>query len=256
MSFSYANPTSGPSAGGIGWFNFGSLTLNPGQSATGLTGTLNDGSVVKFDMALSLVSGSPRTFSAGPVPVGPGANFGTVGYTGILGNASMGEAVIATPGVYAMTINNITVKDPFGNSVPNYTAVFANIESLSIGESWAVNTNGAGWRLLATVGSNPPTLAGLTTANATITGNSNSLAAAYVLTTASPTQMTFTVTNPGGSREVFALGFSVTKVTVQKNVGQRINSADQFVLNIGGTPNTQVTISPQSYIYLFYVFLY
>lgn len=24
MSFSYANPTSDPSAGGIGWFNFGS----------------------------------------------------------------------------------------------------------------------------------------------------------------------------------------------------------------------------------------
>ena len=31
MSFSYANPTSGPSAGGIGWFNFGNLTIHPGD---------------------------------------------------------------------------------------------------------------------------------------------------------------------------------------------------------------------------------
>lgn len=42
MSFAYANPTSGPSAGGIGWFNFGNLILSPGQTVTGLSGTLND----------------------------------------------------------------------------------------------------------------------------------------------------------------------------------------------------------------------
>ncbi|MEG2801575.1 MAG: hypothetical protein RR890_06595, partial [Longicatena sp.] len=55
MSFVYANPGSGPSAGGIGWFDFGSLTLQPGQVVTGLSGTLSDGSVVSFD-ATSLPS--------------------------------------------------------------------------------------------------------------------------------------------------------------------------------------------------------
>ena len=40
MSFSYANPTSGPSAGGIEWFDFGNLTLNDGDTVTGVTGTL------------------------------------------------------------------------------------------------------------------------------------------------------------------------------------------------------------------------
>ncbi|MEG1362344.1 MAG: hypothetical protein RSC69_07270, partial [Lachnospiraceae bacterium] len=42
MSFSYAASGSGPSAGGIGWFNFGNITLNPGDTLTNLTGTLND----------------------------------------------------------------------------------------------------------------------------------------------------------------------------------------------------------------------
>lgn len=43
MAFSYANPGSGPSAGGIGWFNFGNISIAPGQTLLGLTGTLNDG---------------------------------------------------------------------------------------------------------------------------------------------------------------------------------------------------------------------
>lgn len=48
MSFSYANPTSGLSAGGIGWFHFSNLTLNHGDSLTGLTGALNGRSTVTF----------------------------------------------------------------------------------------------------------------------------------------------------------------------------------------------------------------
>ncbi|MEG2857004.1 MAG: hypothetical protein RR994_00095, partial [Clostridia bacterium] len=42
-------------------------------------------------------------------------------------------------------------------------------------------------------------------------------------------------------REAVAVGFAVTKVQVCKNIGDRIDSADQFVLNIAGTPNNQIT---------------
>ncbi|MEF9896367.1 MAG: hypothetical protein RR843_11390, partial [Clostridia bacterium] len=62
MPFSYATPGSGPSAGGIGWFNFGNLVLNPGGTISGLTGTLNDGSTVSFD--LSAPASSAMTFDA------------------------------------------------------------------------------------------------------------------------------------------------------------------------------------------------
>lgn len=61
MPFSYADPTSGPSAGGIGWFIFDTFTtINPGQTVPGLTGTLNDGTTVTFDLTASNVSGWAR----------------------------------------------------------------------------------------------------------------------------------------------------------------------------------------------------
>ncbi|MEG2676386.1 MAG: hypothetical protein RR993_05150, partial [Clostridia bacterium] len=72
MSFSYANAGSGPSAGGIGWFNFGNLTLSPGQTITGLSGVLNDGSVVTFDV--SAPSNSSMIFDAVGAPIT--GNFG------------------------------------------------------------------------------------------------------------------------------------------------------------------------------------
>lgn len=66
MPFFYVNPTSGPGAGGIGWFNFNSFaTINPGQTIAGLTGTLNDGTTVTFDLITANVSG------VAPVPLTP-----------------------------------------------------------------------------------------------------------------------------------------------------------------------------------------
>lgn len=246
MSFSYANPGSGPSAGGIGWFDFSNLVINPGQTVTGLTGTLNDGSIVTFDLSLSNISGAPRNFTAVTAPTWGGAFFGTAGYTGILGNVALYSQLVFAPSSNTLLLNNIVVKDSLGNPVTNYTTVVADAESTGLGEPWDWITNGGGWKLLTTLGnSSSPTLTGIGTQNVSIVGNAPVNQNAYVLTTQSPTQLTLNsaALNNGGGRQAVAIGFAVTKVTVEKNIGGRIDSSDQFVLNIAGTPNSQVTTS-------------
>lgn len=244
MSFSYANPISGPSAGGIGWFNFGNLALNPGDTLTGLTGTLNGGSTVTFDLSLTNVSGAPRNFIASPTPTWGGAFFGTSGYTGILGNVALYSQLVFAPGSNVITLSNIVVKDSLGNPITNYTTVVADAESTGLGEPWTWVTNGGVWDLLATIGnSSSPTLTGLGTQTATIVGNAPENQNAYVLTTQSPTQLTLdsSALNSSGGRQAVSVGFAVTKVTVEKQVGDRIDPADQFVLDIAGTPSAQAT---------------
>ncbi|MEG0272814.1 MAG: hypothetical protein RR639_06335 [Hydrogenoanaerobacterium sp.] len=240
MSFSYANPGSGPSAGGIGWFNFGNLTLNPGDSKTGLTGTLNDGSTVTFDIASLSSSFVPYT-ALPTVPPGFGY-FGPSGYTGILGNVTLRTPLLSAYGSPSvLVLSNIVVKDPNGNPVPNYTAVVADAESTNsfpqYTENWTWITNGTPWSLFTTIGGNPPALAGIGTQTTVITGLNQGIAASYLTTTQNPTTLSLS----SFGREGVAIGFAVTKVQVCKNIGDRINSADQFVVNIAGTPNNQIT---------------
>ncbi|MEG1834804.1 MAG: hypothetical protein RR229_01650 [Oscillospiraceae bacterium] len=241
MSFSYANPGSGPSAGGIGWFNFGNLTLNPGQIVPNLSGTLNDGSTVTFDMKSVPTSFVP--FTAVPTPV-QYSYFGSAGYTGILGNTALKTPLLSAYNTAStVEISNIVVKDPDGNPITNYTAVLADAESTNkfpqYTEYLKFTTVGGGpLNLFDTLGANPPTLAGNGTNVVTITGTNQSASqAAYVFTTQSPTA--FSLETYG--REAVAFGFAVTKVQVCKNIGDRINSADQFVLDIAGTPSDLIT---------------
>lgn len=242
MSFSYANPTSGPSAGGIGWFNFDNLTLNPGDSFTGLKGTLKDGSVVTFDIAMALISGTARTVTAVPVPTWNGTFFGSSNYTGLLGNEALKTSIVYAPGSLSITLSNIVVKDADGNLVPNYTALVADAESTGIGERWTWDTTGGAWKLFTTLGnSSSPPITGIGTPSVSFTGNAPANQNDYVLSTQSPSQLILnsnTTVATGGSQAI-AIGFAVTKITVQKNVGQRIDAADQFVLDIAGKPAVQ-----------------
>ncbi|MEG1752159.1 MAG: hypothetical protein RR140_03505 [Clostridia bacterium] len=235
MSFSYANPGSGPSAGGIGWFNFGNIVLNPGDSYLGLTGTLNDGSTVTFD--LSVPSTSSMTFDAVGAPVT--GHFGYTNYTGVLGNVLLQNRRIGTLDPAIINLNNIVVKDPDGNIVTNYTTLVSDAEETNVGEQWIWNTDGGVWQQFTLLGGTPPTLTGLGTTTATITGNSQAFAGDYVLSTQSPKNLNLSLITAGGL-EALAVGFAVTKIQVCKNIGDRINSADQFVLNIAGSPNNQV----------------
>lgn len=244
MSFSYANSFSGPSAGGIGWFNFGNLVLAPGDSVTGLTGTLNDGTVVTFDIAMSLVSGAARTITASPTPIWNGTFFGNSNYSGILGNVALKTNLVFAPGSNDITLSNIVVKDFLGNPITNYTTIVSDAESTGQGELWTFGTDGGNWELFATLGnSTSPTLTGIGTQSASFVGNAPVDHNNLVLSTQSPMKLVLNTQtlNASGGEQAIAIGFAVTKVTVQKDVGQRINPADQFVLDIAGTPNAQAT---------------
>lgn len=240
MAFVYANPASGPSAGGIGWYTFGDLTINPGETLTGLTGTLNDGTIVTFDLSSVLLSGTPYSFIATPVPTFPGAAFGVVGYTGIPGNTTLDSALTTAPGTVSLVFSNITLTNPDTTPVTNYTVVVADAETTGLSEQWVWNTNGGVWQQLAVLSGPPQTLTGLGTQTATITGLVDSVGA-YVLTTQSPTVVALNNVAPALSREAIAIGFATTRVRLQKDVTGRIDPADQFQLNIGGTPNDTVT---------------
>lgn len=246
MALSYANPTSGPSAGAIGWYDFANLRLEPNTGATNLGGTLNDGTTITFDIALAAISGQSRAFQGQPVPTFPGAEFGVAGYTGIAGNATFENDLVPLPGVSTITISNIVVKDAGGNLIPQYSVILADAERTNTPEQWIWNSNGGGWNLLAQLGGNPPSLTGLGTQTATITGTNLVASAAYVLYTQTPSQLVLTLNSPIASRQAFALGFAVTKVTIDKNIGDRIDPADQFTLNIGGTPAATATTTGAS----------
>lgn len=248
MSFSYANPTSGPSAGGIGWFDFGNLSMNPGDSVTGLTGILNDGNIVTFDMSLSLVSGLPRQFNATNPPTYPLAQFGSAGYTGISGNVAMYAALDdGNTSVSAFTISNITVTDPMNNPIPNYTVLIGDAESTNLFEGIQGQTDGESWTLFTTVGTgSTPNLTGTGTQTFDITGNQQfGKVTAYVLATQNPNQVVLTMTDldPVQTRQAFVIGFAVTRLTLQKDIGQRIDPSDQFILTVTGNPADQVATS-------------
>lgn len=239
MPFSYANPTSGQSAGGIGWFDFGALTLNPGDSLTNLTGVLSNGITVKFDISVALTSGQARPFVTTPLPTYPGAYFGTMIYTGITGNVALYNDEAALPAVTTFTINNITLTNPDTTPVNNFAMVVADTESTGPTEGFQLVTNGGGWGLLE--GQTPPILTGLGTSTANITGTLGLPQYAYVLYTQAPSQVNVSVINGNLSRQGFAIGFATTRVRLQKNIAGRIDPTDQFVLSINGSPSATAT---------------
>ncbi|MEG1647749.1 MAG: hypothetical protein RR325_03180 [Bacilli bacterium] len=238
MSFVYANPGTGIGSDSIGWFDFGSLTLTPGQSLTNQTGTLKDGSTVTFD--IKSIPSSIVPFVASPVPR-PFSFFGSLQYTGIVGNVALATPLLPSYSANStIEVSNIVVKDINGNIVPNFNAVVADAESTNnfpqYTEHLTFTTTGNPWNLVTTIGPNPPTIIGVGTSSVTITGTNQSSQAAYVLSTSNPTKLTLETYG----REALAIGFVTTRVTIKKNIGARINSADQFDLNIAGTPNNLV----------------
>ncbi|MEG0387975.1 MAG: CshA/CshB family fibrillar adhesin-related protein, partial [Niameybacter sp.] len=233
MAFAYAAAGSGPSAGGIGWANFGNLNLQPGGSPQMFTGTLNDGTKVTFDV--SVPASSAMTFNSRTSP--STSVFGYYAYVGtgaaqiLLQNDRIGSL---NPGI--ITINNIVVTDSLGNPVTNYTVVVADTEESNIGESWNFQTDGGVWNQFYLIqGSGTPSISGLGSPSVTITGVDQLFSSSYLLTTESAKNLTLTAISAGGL-EAVAIGFAVTKVSLFKNIGDRLDSNDQFVLSIQGNP--------------------
>lgn len=247
----YATPgINSPSAGGVGWVDFGNFTINPGDSITGITANFLDGSTVTFDLKNTAIVGAGRSFVATQPPAYSFAPFGNTGYTGINGNVVLYEPNIAVSNlVTSLTFSNIIIKDINGNIIPNYSLVAADGEITNVGEIIEYVTDGAPWDLLINlppVGGGPiqtPVISGIGTNTFTETGVVGNGVSGPVITTVSPKTVTVTFTSSsigGGGREGVAIGFAINKVTVKKNVAGRINAADQFELQINGTPSNSV----------------
>lgn len=253
MPFSYANPTSGPSAGGIGWFDFGpGFTITPNQVITNLSGTLNNGDTVTFDMKLVTASGVPTSLSSISIPNGA-AYFGNAGYTGMSPSSFVGLLSTFAGGASQMSLEltNIVVRDAQNNILPNYTGVVVDAQTTTgsalFSETQTYVTNGGNWSQLIQLGNtNVPTLT-LNGQTASLVGNGPPLNAVFVLTTSSPTAMTLSMSWPNvPSTQGIAFGFATTHVHLEKNVAGRIDPADQFTLNVNGTPSGTATTTGSS----------
>lgn len=247
-SLKYANTGSGNLAGAIGWVDFGSFTLTTGQTVTGVTATLRDGSTLTFDLNNSNVSGSTSSFVATTPPTFGGAPFGVSGYTGVNGNVVLYTPAFTT-GSNRLTLSNINLVDPNGNPVPNYYIYVADGEATGSTqtESQRWITDGGVWTLIDVVGIGAsPVLSGVGTKNALLTGTTNGPFNAPVLSTLNPTQVSATVSDVGTGRQGVVFGVSATKIEVQKNIGGRTYSSDQFILDLIGSPSATMTTTGNS----------
>lgn len=110
-------------------------------------------------------------------------------------------------------ISNIVVKDSLGNPIADYDFIASDAERTnsipgsSTFETVSFGTNGGAWRQFAILGT-PGTVAvsGVGTQTVTVTGtNLNNPVADYVFTSHSPTAVTLTESNAGGSVQGFAI---------------------------------------------------
>lgn len=250
MTFAFANSGSGPSAGGIGWFNFGAgFTILPGTGNSTFTGNLRNGVTVSFDMELITTSGVPTSFSSTTAPDGA-AYFGNItgGYTGL--NTSYVILLSKHPGLPAVAttmrfrVTNIVVADINNNVMPNYTMVIADGQtttgSSTFNESLVFTTNGGDFEELTQLGNTSVPILNLNGQTASIIGTGPPIGASFVVTTDSPTEVLMDISWPAiRSTQGIAFGFAVTQVELYKNVDGRRDSADQFSLDIAGTPSNQ-----------------
>lgn len=157
-------------------------------------------------------------------------------------------ATLVQPGRNRLTLRNITVTDPNGVRVPNFNFYVTDAEATSAinQESQVWSTDGSPWSLLTVIGGgNSPSLSGVGTQTATLTGVSQSYNAP-VLYTLNPGVVTADLISAISGRQAVAFGISITKVQIRKVIVGRLNPSDQFQLNITGSPPATATTTGTS----------
>lgn len=252
LQYAAVGPNS-PLAGSIGWFDFTGVTLNPGDSLTGLQGTFADGSTVTFDISSTATANGGAPVQGAASPIYSQSAFGNSGYIGVGGNPILYNVVQGLIGASTLfKITNITFQDANNNPINNYQVIAADAEQTGNTEGYTFFTNTGVWSMLQMLpvynGGVPiaPSVTGVGTNTVIDLGipSTSEEIGAPVLSATNPTEVDVTIQNgqvasPG--RQGFAIGFMITKVTVKKDITTRINPADQFTLSIGGTPSATAT---------------
>ena len=238
MALSYATGGTVIPYGGIGWVNYGSLTLTPGSSQNGITGVLKDGSSITFNLSNSTGGQTVDSTAAA-------FNFAT-GYTGVSGLVTLytrGNTTTTT-----LTFSQIVVKDPLGVTIPNYTIYVADGEVTGTSEKIVSITNGGPWSLFTTIGSgSSPTINGLATLTLTYQGSGGTYNSP-VCGTLNPTNISVAMTETGVTgRSGVVIGISMLKIKLGKSITNRLDSSDQFTLNISGAYSGTTTTFGSTY---------
>ncbi len=230
-SLSYA--TTGPGAlyNSIGWFNFASVPANFAGTIT-LVNDIKGGGTIQA----TFISTQPTT--AQIPPLWSGATFGVTAYLNIPSKVCF-QGTSALPTITNFTVRNIVIKNKYGEAITNYNFYFMDSETPQASPPEVFTTNGTPWEIFYTLPANP------NFANTTMTGIGTTIAQTGptsgnmpLLLTRNPTVITQSLSGGGA----LTFGVSLTTAELRKVVTGRLNSNDQFVLDITG-PNSGTTIT-------------
>jgi uncharacterized repeat protein (TIGR01451 family) len=221
------------------WLNFTNYNDTTARSASGqnLSFALPDGSTLSFNVRVT--GGTGTAFNSVTAPTWTGAAIGNTAFIGIPGRPGL---YTAAAGTRTIALSGISIIPPIGASASIYSFVVADAESSNGGETIRMTTNGGSWQLLDNVppitGGTFPTLTGVGSSNATITGVGGTVGA-HILGSNSPTSVTVETVAGGLQGVMFAVRFA--SIRLQKAiVGTRVNSADQFQYQIVSSANNAV----------------
>ncbi len=221
------------------WLNFTNYNDTTARSASGqnLSFALPDGSTLSFNVRVT--GGTGTAFNSVTAPTWTGAAIGNTAFIGIPGRPGL---YTAAAGTRTIALSGISIIPPIGASASIYSFVVADAESSNGGETIRMTTNGGSWQLLDSVppitGGTFPTLTGVGSSNATITGVGGTVGA-HILGSNSPTSVTVETVAGGLQGVMFAVRFA--SIRLQKAiVGTRVNSADQFLYQIVSSANNAV----------------
>lgn len=222
------------------WLDLNNYNNTAARSASGqnMSYTLPDGTVMTFTLR---VSGAAAGAAASPSWTGA-----AVGNTAFLGIGGRPIFYQSAAGTTTVSFSNIVLTPPSGSqAITSYMFVVGDGESSNGGESIQITTNGGAWQLLDLVGpvsgSTYPTVSGVNTNTATVTGVGGTLGA-HIFGSSTPTSVTATMVGSGLQGLMFAVRFASIRLT-QQITATRINAADQFTFDIRAASNGAVLAS-------------
>lgn len=213
------------------WLDLTSYNDTTARSPGGQAFSYNlpDGTLMTFILRVT-----GPTLTAATSPSWSGAAVGNTAFLGIAGRPVLYQSA---GGTSTVTISNIVLTPPSGGTITSYMFVGADSESTNENESLRFQTNGGAWTVLGQIGpisgSTYPSVTGAGTTSFTETGVAGTVGA-FIVGSASPTQVVTTMVGSGLQGSMFAVRFASITLNTQIT-GARVAAADQFTFAIGPT---------------------
>lgn len=179
--------------------------------------TLPGGATISFNLKATTPSGS----TAGPVvpsavPSWSGAAFGNTGFNGIPGKPVLYQQNDGTAVLLSFT--SITLAAGTSTNLP-FAFIAADGESSNQNESLVLTTTGNPWTLAATIanGGTNPTLTGVGTTTATVTGVAGTVGSYAFSSMGTPNTVTARIVGGGKQGALFGVRFPAADLSIDKS---------------------------------------